>query len=85
MRGSKKPGTPKAAVIAALVSLKRRRLASSPVTGDANSRLDVWRQNRSSRSARSEGGLPQMIAPLIAPIEMPATQSILKSARCNAS
>jgi len=30
MRGWKKPGTPKAAVIAALVSLKRRRLASSP-------------------------------------------------------
>ena len=33
MRGWKKPGTPKAAVIAALVSLKRRRLASSPATG----------------------------------------------------
>ena len=38
-------------------------------------REEAMSQNARSRSVRRSGGLPAMIAALIAPIEMPATHS----------
>jgi len=76
MRGRKKPGAPKVAVIAALVSSKSSSTTSWPLNGAVVIALEVWRENFASCSTRRSGGLPQMITPLIAPIEMPATQSI---------
>jgi hypothetical protein len=73
-RGSKKPGTPHKAAIAALVSLNILRELSSLVRGQAVRRLDTSSQNARSRSPRHSGGLPAMMAELTAPMEMPATQ-----------
>jgi hypothetical protein len=43
------------------------------------------RQNASSRSMRRSRGLPAMMAPLMAPIEVPITQSGSTPASCSAS
>ena len=79
MRGRKKPGTPKVAIKAALVSLKSDRARSPLVTGFQGTGADTMFQNSLRRSSRFSRGLPATIAALMAPIEMPAIQSGSKS------
>ena len=71
----KKPGTPKVAIKAALVSLNSERARSLLVTGFQDTGEDTISQNSFSRGTRSSGSLPAMIAALMAPIEMPAIHS----------
>ena len=71
----KKPGTPKVAINAALVSLNSDRARSPGVTGLQETPVDTMFQNSFKRSTRLLAALPAMIAALMAPIEMPATHS----------
>ena len=75
----KKPGTPKVAIRAALVSLNSERARSPGVTGFQDTGEDTMFQNSFSRSTRFSRSLPAMIAALMAPIEMPAIHSGSKS------
>ena len=84
MRGAKKPGTPKVAISAALVSLNSERARSPGVTGFHGTGDDTISQNSLSRPTRFSGSLPAMIAALIAPIEMPAIHSGSNPARHSA-
>ena len=84
MRGVKKPGTPKVAIRAALVSLNSERARSPGVIGFQDTGDDTSSQNSFSRSTRFSETLPAMIAELMAPIEMPATHSGSKPARHSA-
>ncbi len=79
MRGLKKPGTPKVAIRAALVSLNSKRPRSPEVIGFQGSGAETISQNSLSRGTRFSRGLPAMIAALTAPIEMPAIHSGSKS------
>jgi hypothetical protein len=72
-RGSKNPGTPIDATSAALASLKTLREVPSFVSGGHVKRLETNSQNRRRRFTRRSGGLPAMIAELMAPMEIPAT------------
>ena len=78
-RGAKKPATPNSIAIVAFVSLMASRVPwpgeTSGGSSGANGNDETPSQNSRSRSTRSAGGLPAMSAALIAPIEMPATQS----------
>ena len=80
----KKPGTPKVAIKAALVSLNSERARSPGVTGFHGTGAETISQNSFRRSTRFSGSLPAMIAALMAPIEMPATHSGSKPARHSA-
>ncbi len=72
----KKPGTPKVAIQAADISLNAVRACSPGTNGFAVRSEETSSQNARRRSTRRSGGLPTMSAALIAPIEIPATQSI---------
>ena len=79
-RGEKKPATPNSIAIVALVSLtvlraRRSKRRRSGERRGANGNDETRSQNSRSRSTRRSGGLPAISAALIAPIEMPATQS----------
>ena len=73
--GSKKPGAPGDG------DKRGARLAEGLARvvvveeGRPGSRLETRSQNSRRRGDASSGGLPAMIAPLMAPIEMPATHS----------
>ena len=71
----KKPGAPKVATNAALVSLNSERSRVPFVTGTHGTGDETISQNSFSLSTRFAGSLPAMIAALMAPIEMPAIQS----------
>ncbi len=58
-------------------------LAASAFFGQWDTWLRFRFQNRSSCASRSPGALPAIMAPLIAPMEMPHTQS--GSNRCSVS
>ena len=59
--------------------------ASSVASGGKSRRLDTISQKARSRSQRRSGGLPAMMAELMAPMEMPATQSGVWPASASAS
>lgn len=84
-RGAKKPGTPTVAPKAALQALNTSRACSPGNHGETVMPDDTLSQNALSRSTRRPGGFPAMSAALIAPIEMPATQSGESAASCIAS
>ena len=70
----KKPGTPNSITCEALASFSPSRAGMfGAQTGVASEEL-TSSQNSRSRVTREGAGLPAMIAALIAPIEMPATQ-----------
>ena len=64
---------------AALVSLNSDRPRSLFVMGFQGTGDDTISQNSLSRATRFSGALPAMMAALMAPIEMPATQAGSKS------
>jgi hypothetical protein len=70
---------PKVATNAALVSLKTERSEAPRGIGTHGIGAETVSQNSFSFSTRFIGSLPAMIAALMAPIEMPATQSGSKS------
>jgi hypothetical protein len=83
LRGIKTPGSPHASVIAAD---KVRRSVSNDVGGLPGSRTaSASFHNLRNWSTRSDGALPQMIAPFTAPTDAPATQLGSRSCCCNAS
>jgi hypothetical protein len=59
----------------ALHSLKMPRAKSPSSSGLPAMPSVISSQNSRRRSTRRSGGLPAMMAPLIAPIEMPVIQS----------
>src|SRR5262245_680166 len=90
-RRAKNPGAPPTNAQAALIWLKKLRAISpfganqSAAAVQSNSGLVVIAsQNARSFATRSCDGLPAMIAELMAPIEIPATQSGWRSASANA-
>jgi hypothetical protein len=93
-RGAKKPATPENAALMALSwfaswrAVVPAKWVSDPPPKKPNPVAGGWvmkRENARNRSTRRSGGLPAMIAALIAPIEMPAVQSGCRSASANAS
>jgi len=74
-RKTKKPGTPKVAISAALVELNSSRLWSLLPIGFHGTGADTISQNSFSRLTRVWPSLPAMMAALTAPMEMPATHS----------
>lgn len=75
MRGTKNPGTPKLATRAAAPRCTHSRTASLSTTGSEGSADDTPSQKARIFPTASSRGLPAMMAALIAPIEIPATQS----------
>jgi hypothetical protein len=75
----KKPGTPKVAINAALVSLNSDRARSPFPRGFQGTGEETISQNSLRRPTLFSRGLPAMIAALMAPIEMPAIHSGSKS------
>src|SRR5205085_5992293 len=74
-RAEKKPFAPQATDKLAFIWLRRLRVLSLS-TGGCQAALEVTCvQNSRRRSTRCLGGLPAMMAALIAPIEIPAIQS----------
>jgi len=74
-RGTKKPGAPKAATVAALRRLRAMRTGSICSGGTIGIPEETRSQNSRSRSTRLSGELPAINAALIAPIDTPVTQS----------
>lgn len=69
------PGMPNMAAKPALASASS--CSSPPQRGTSwPGAEDTWRQNSRSALRRFSGGLPAMMAPLMAPMETPATQSM---------
>jgi hypothetical protein len=61
--------------LARFVRLRMRSAFTGPKSNQGHRELDVTCvQNSLSRSTREAGGLPAMIAALIAPMEIPAIQ-----------
>ncbi len=75
MRGRKNPGCPIASVIQALARFVHSRMPLADCSKGHTARPATIAQNASSFPNRSCGALPAMIAPLIAPIDTPQTQS----------
>lgn len=71
----KKPGTPKVAIQPALASLNAARALSPGNQGAPVTPEETSSQKALIRSTRRSGGFPAMSAALIAPMEIPATQS----------
>ncbi len=85
-RGSKNAGRPKAAPNIAAQSLAQMRSGPSlPAQTGLGSSTETRVQNSCSFAQRCSGALPAMSAALIAPIEMPATQSGCRPASVSAS
>ncbi len=84
-RPEKKPVGPNAAAKLALIWLRRLRALSFNAGQSQGAPEVACVQNSRSRSTRVLGGLPAMMAALIAPIEMPAIQSgwMLTSAKAS--
>ena len=81
-RGAKKPGCPLIMVSQELVALRAlRKMSPSGVNGQIL-RSVICSQNVRSWRRRRPGGLPAMIAELIAPIDTPDTQSGSMPASC---
>src|SRR5258708_23034145 len=75
IRGEKNPGTPKLAAAKALNRFSPARSGVSCAGGFHDSPDDTRFQNSRSRSTLFSTGLPAISAPLMAPIDTPATQS----------
>src|SRR5690606_27225280 len=85
VRGRKKPGAPPSRVLNAHIWLTQPRARSwfqppVPITDDNSvggigGAVVIASQKARSASTRFSGGLPAIRAELMAPIEMPATQS----------
>ena len=73
-RGLKKPGWPAVSAIA-LLAVLCRTWSGVKANGAAMSGQEMACQSASSRVTRSDGGVPAMTVALMAPIEMPHTQS----------
>ena len=84
-RGAKKPGTPRVSTAAAPVSLNSSRAQGPGSHGSAASQAVMPSQKARRLATRRSGGLPAMMAALIAPIEMPATQEGSKPCMQSAS
>src|SRR5215470_8723128 len=74
-RGTKNPGTPKAATVAALKRLRAMRTGSIWSGTTIGIPEETRSQNSRSRSTRFSGALPAINAALIAPIDTPVSQS----------
>ena len=85
MRGVKKPGAPKVAMLAALIWLMKLRTGLIPAIGEKKGPELACSQKVRIRSTRLSGGLPAIRAALIAPMEMPVTHCGSTSAACSAS
>jgi hypothetical protein len=74
-RGAKKPGTPRVSTAAAPASLNSSRAQWPGSQGSAASQAVMPSQKARRLATRRSGGLPAMIAALMAPIEIPANQA----------
>ena len=79
-RGMKNPGMPPIVV----ARFAYQWLAQGPAIGATDGARRTLSQNSRSRGRRSSNALPAMIAPLMAPIEVPITQSGSTPASCSA-
>ena len=75
MRGAKKPWMPKKIAEAAAIRFIIGRAASIAAGSTIGDCADTRSQNSRRRSTRRSGALPAISAALMAPIEMPTTQS----------
>ena len=92
-RGVKKPGAPPMSVAKArclvdqamgVVALEPYRVDQDEADWNAQRRVVIASQKLRKASTRFSGGLPAIKAELMAPIEMPATQSGCRLASANA-
>src|SRR5438874_2377246 len=74
-RGLKKPGAPYITEADELNRFSADRIGSNHGGGINGAWLETRSQNSRNRSTLRSGGLPTINAALIAPIEMPTTQS----------
>ena len=84
-RGAKNPWTPNIAVAAIVIRLRAGRHSSTDDGGMKGEWADERSQNSRSAATRFSGGLPAISVELIAPIEIPTTQSGWIPASANSS